>query len=144
MSDEGRVNLTEQFEGLRLNAYPDPATRRAPWTIGYGHTGPEVVSGLEWSQAQAEAALMKDLESAEDTVNSLVVSPLTQNQFDSLVDFVFNEGAEHFERSTLLKLLNAGKFEDADAEFARWIFANGRKLPGLVARREAEAENFDE
>ncbi|MBX3482557.1 glycoside hydrolase family protein [Phenylobacterium sp.] len=48
-------------EGLRLRAYPDPLSGGAPWTIGYGHTGPEVRQGLAWTEAQAEAVLMADI-----------------------------------------------------------------------------------
>jgi lysozyme len=46
-------------EGLRLNAYQDTV---GVWTIGYGHTGPEVKRGLVWSKEQAEAALISDVE----------------------------------------------------------------------------------
>lgn len=49
-------------EGLRLVAYPDPVSKGDPWTIGYGHTGPEVVPGLVWTEEEAERALLADIE----------------------------------------------------------------------------------
>lgn len=48
-------------EGLRLKAYPDPLSGGDPWTIGYGHTGPDVLRGTVWTREQAEAALIADI-----------------------------------------------------------------------------------
>jgi lysozyme len=56
------VSDLKRDEGLRLTAYPDPLSGGDPWTIGYGHTGPEVHRGLRWTQRQAEAALLADIE----------------------------------------------------------------------------------
>ncbi|NTX17970.1 lysozyme [Burkholderia cepacia] len=165
------LQLTESFEGCVLNAYPDPASplgkelqRRglwkqtlagvpipadllnklngAPWTIGYGHTGPEVRYGLVWTQAQAEAALMKDVQGAVGAVNRLVKVPLSQCQFDALVDFVFNLGETRFAGSTMLRLLNAGLYEAAANEFQKWDMAGGVHVAGLLRRRQAEAREF--
>jgi lysozyme len=131
--------LTEQFEGLRLTAYQDSV---GVWTIGYGHTGADVHPGLTISQQQASALLLNDVASAVATVNRLVSVPLTQNQFDALVDFVFNAGAGNFSGSTLLRELNAGDYAAAAAQFARWVHAGNQILPGLVARRKAEQDLF--
>lgn len=131
--------LTEQFEGLRLTAYQDSV---GVWTIGYGHTGADVHPGLTITQEQASALLSKDVASAVADVNRLVKVPLTQNQFDALVDFVFNVGGGNFATSTLLRDLNAGNYAAAAAQFPRWVHAGGEILPGLVARRKAEQTLF--
>ncbi len=142
-SDAARQSLTEAFEGDVLTAYPDPGTGAEPFTIGYGHTGPDVTPGLIITQAQADALLEQDVQSAVNAVNIAVTATLTQHQADALIDFAFNVGVANFRSSTLLKLVNAGDMADADLEFARWIRAAGKVLPGLVKRRAAEAAWFD-
>jgi lysozyme len=112
------------------------------WTIGVGHTGPEVRAGLVWTDAQVMDALRVDVSWAVAALNKLVRVPLDQNQVNALVDFIFNEGAGNFGGSTLLRLLNAGDYAGADAQFKRWNLAGGRVLAGLVKRREDEAEEF--
>ena len=134
--------LTENFEGLRLTAYPDPATHGDPWTIGYGHTGAEVHQGMTITQEQAEEFLMQDVQKAVQTVNSKVHTDLTQNEFDALVDFVFNCGAGNFAGSTLLRKINAGDMEGAALEFEKWTHADGKVMAGLIKRRHAEAVLF--
>ena len=126
-------------EGLRLKAYLDTG---GVWTIGYGHTGPEVVKGLTITMEQAEALLTEDLRTAEDHVNSAVKVKLTQNQFDALVSFVYNIGGGAFKESTLLRLLNAGDYEGAANQLPRWVKDNGRLIDGLVNRRREERELF--
>jgi GH24 family phage-related lysozyme (muramidase) len=71
LTPEGWTLLTT-WEGCELSAYPDPASGGAPWTIGYGHTGPDVVRGLTISQAQAEACLKQDAVVAAGAVDRLV------------------------------------------------------------------------
>jgi lysozyme len=132
--------LTENFESCRLTAYQDV---KGVWTIGYGHTGPEVVAGLVWTQNQADTALVCDIQSAVNTVNRLVTAPMTQGVFDSLVDFVFNVGSGNFAGSTLLKLLNSGDTESAAQQFERWDYAGGVQIAGLLRRREAEKQEFN-
>jgi len=136
------LHLTENFEGLRLTAYPDPATNGDPWTIGYGHTGTEVHQGMTITQEQAEEFLMQDVQKAVQTVNSKVHTDLTQNEFDALVDFVFNCGAGNFAGSTLLRKINAGDMEGAALEFEKWTHADGKVMAGLIKRRHAEAVLF--
>ena len=136
------LHLTENFEGLRLTAYPDPATHGDPWTIGYGHTGAEVHQGMTITQEQAEEFLMQDVQKAVQTVNSKVHTDLTQNEFESLVDFVFNCGAGNFAGSTLLRKINAGDMEGAALEFQKWDKAAGHVMAGLVRRRQAETDLF--
>jgi lysozyme len=131
--------LTEQFEGLRLTPYQDSV---GVWTIGYGHTGPDVHPGLTITQMDAEALLLRDVGDAARSVNQLVTIPLTQNEFDALVDFVFNLGATAFAGSTLLRDLNAGNLAAAAGEFQKWDHAGGRVLAGLLQRRLGEASLF--
>ena len=131
--------ITKQFEGCQLEAYQCPAGK---WTVGYGHTGPDVYKGLKIDQARADQLLMLDLQSAQNTVNNLVEPQISQNQFDALCDFVFNVGAGNFGTSTLLKKVNAQDYAGALQEFPKWNKGGGKVLPGLTKRRAAEAELF--
>ena len=137
-SNEG-LSMTEQFEGLRLTAYQD---QTGTWTIGYGHTGPDVHSGLTITQEHAQALLAQDVSSSSACVNNAVTVPLSQNQFDALVDFVFNLGCAAFTGSTLLRELNAGNFTGAAAQFPLWDHAGGVVVAGLLRRRQAEQALF--
>ena len=136
----GLKQLTEAFEGCRLVAYQDV---RGVWTIGYGHTGPEVVEGLVWGKVQAEAALLFDTLRAENCVNRSVFVPITQGEFDALVDFTFNVGCSAFEKSTMLKLINSQAFQAAAKEFEKWVYAGGKKVAWLLRRRLAEETVFN-
>ena len=133
------LSLTESFEGCKLSAYQDP---KGVWTIGYGHTGPEVVLGLVWTLDQCQVALAKDILWAASVVNNHVRVSLDQRQFDALVDFTFNDGSGNFENSTLLKLVNSGDLAGADEEFGKWVESGGVVLSGLVRRRLAESTLF--
>jgi len=134
------LDLIKQSEGCKLTAYPDPGTGGAPWTIGYGHTGPEVKKGLVWTQAQADSALADDVSRFADGVSALLGSaPTTQGQFDAMVSLAYNIGLGNFRESTLLRLHKEGDYAGAANQFARWRFAAGKELPGLVKRRAAEA-----
>lgn len=133
------IQLTEAFESCRLTAYPDI---KGIMTIGYGHTGPEVVEGSVWTQDQADSQLVVDLQHAERVVSELVTMPLTQGEYDGLVDLVFNIGSGNFSSSTLLKLLNAGDISGAAGEFEKWSHASGVVVAGLLRRRLAEKQEF--
>lgn len=133
------LDLIKQFEGLYLNAYRCPAG--VP-TIGYGHTA-GVAMGQTITQQQADDYLRRDVRQLERAVARLVTVPLTQGQFDALVSFAFNLGEGALAQSTLLRLLNAGDYAGAAAQFDRWNKAGGRVLPGLVRRRAAERALFE-
>lgn len=135
------IELTKQFEGCRLKAYPDPATKGAPWTIGFGHTR-GVKQGDTCTQEQADKWLLEDMQWAIAAVKALVTVPLNDNQLTALADFVFNVGVGNFKSSTLLRNLNAGNYEVAAQQFARWIYAAGKVMGGLVRRRQAEMDLF--
>ena len=133
------LDLIKQFEGLYLNSYRCPAG--IP-TIGYGHTA-GVAMGQTITQQQADDYLRRDVRQFERAVSRQVTVPLTQGQFDALVSFAFNLGEGALAQSTLLRLLNAGDYAGAAAQFDRWNKAAGRVLPGLVRRRAAERALFE-
>ena len=133
------IDLIKQFEGLRLAAYQDMV---GVWTIGYGHTGPDVKPGLVITQQQAEQLLINDLAQFERRVNDLVTVQINQNQFDALVSFSYNLGVGALQKSTLLRLLNAGSYQPAADEFPRWNRAGGNVVAGLTRRRYAERQLF--
>jgi lysozyme len=132
------LHLTEESEGCRLRAYPD--STGIP-TIGYGHTK-GVRLGDVCTQEQAERWLREDIAYAEAEVNRVVRVPLTQGEFDALVDFTFNCGRGNFDHSTLLALVNKGDMVHAAAQFERWDKAGGKVVAGLLRRRQAEAAEF--
>lgn len=136
---ENCFNLIKQFEGLRLTSYQDQV---GVWTIGYGHTGQSVHAALTITQDCADEYLHADVSGAVDCVNREVAVDISQNQFDALVDFVFNLGCQALKGSTLLAYLNAGRDADAAGQFQRWDHAGGVEVPGLLARRQAEARLF--
>src|SRR5208337_3993530 len=100
-------------------------------TIGWGHTY-DVQLGQVITQEQADAFLLADVQNAVNYVNRLVTIPLTQCEFDALVDFSFNAGCGAFASSTMLKLLNAGDYNGAAAQFDRWVYAGGQVIAGLL------------
>lgn len=132
-SREG-LKLTEDFEGLRLEAYLDSVG--VP-TIGYGHTA-GVQLGMVWTNDQAETALMEDIEFVVRQINRNATIDLGQHRFDSLVDFAFNLGWDALYHSTLWRYMMAGNFAAADHEFPKWDHAGGKELAGLERRRVAE------
>jgi lysozyme len=135
-------NLIKMYEGFSAFPYLCPA---GVLTIGFGTTkinGNPVNSGHKVTVDEANVLLEQDLKRFEDSINFLVKVELTQTQFDALVSFVYNLGAENFKKSTLLKKINAKDFLGAAEEFSRWNKAKGKVLPGLTRRRTAEKELF--
>ena len=137
---ERGTEILKYFEGCKLTAYQDSV---GVWTIGYGHTK-GVYDGMTVTQDQAEQMLLSELEEYEGYIKDMVTVPLTQNQFDALVVWVYNLGPTNFRNSTLLKELNAGNYNAAGQEITRWNKAGGKVLAGLVKRREAEAQLFSD
>ncbi len=134
--------IIKESEGLVLTAYPDPGTGGDPWTIGYGHTGPDVRQGVTWTQGQADQALQNDLTKFETGVNGMIARPLNSNQFSALVSFAYNVGLGALQNSTLLRDVNAGDFAGATAQFGQWVNGGNGPLPGLVTRRQRESALF--
>ena len=136
--------LLKTWEGCRLSAYPDPASGAEPWTIGYGHTGPEVSPGLTISQAQADGWLEADVAKAAAAVNRLLAPVvLSPTQRDALVSFCFNVGAAALESSTLQRRLLAGEPVQTviASELPRWCKGPNGPLEGLKRRRAAEVQH---
>lgn len=132
--------LIKGYEKLKLVAYlPTPEDK---WTIGWGHTGLEVVEGLVWSLDQAEAAFIRDTGGSVLQVIRSTDVLLSQEQFDALVAFTFNIGVTAEGHSTLIAFVNQRKWMAAAAEFPKWNKQAGQVLAGLVARRAAERALF--
>ncbi|MGN6363370.1 glycoside hydrolase family protein [Asticcacaulis taihuensis] len=136
------VELIKSFEGLRTAAARLPDGR---WTLGYGHTF-SAREGARVTQEDADALLRFDLLPVVDAINNLVLVPLNQNQFDALVSFCFNIGAENFAQSTVLKRINEGRYAEAALAMDSWRSAefNGQTyvLAPLIRRRAAEKDLF--
>ncbi len=147
ISDTG-VALIKQFESFQANLYNDPADH---CTIGYGtlvHRGKcdgteseEYKKGI--TEARATELLRADAASAAGAVSGNVTVALNQNQFDALVSFTYNVGNTAFQNSTLLTKLNGSDYAAVPTEMRKWVNAGGKKLQGLVNRREAEIELFN-
>jgi len=151
-SEEGR-KFIETWERLFLQSYDD-ATERVVGpgdkvygvlTIGWGHTSeagpPAVYPGMKISESEADEIMASDLRSVEIEVNHFIGAHLlTQAQFDALVSFHFNTGG--LGRSSVLRDIQSGNFENVPADLALWNKAGGKVLRGLVKRRHAEGEMF--
>ena len=138
------LELISQFEGLSLKPYLDAVN--IP-TIGYGSTfyedGTKVTMGdSEITKERALLLLRNVVQKFEKSVTTSVKVPINQNQFDALMSLVYNIGTGNFNNSTLLKLLNANKYEEAANEFLKWNKAGGKVLAGLMNRRQKEMELF--
>ena len=137
------VDLICGFEGKRLVAYDDGV---GVWTIGFGTTiypnGIKVKKGDTCTEAQAKSYMAHDLKKFEQAVNGAVNIPLNQNQFDALVSLAYNIGTGAFNKSTLVKKLNAGDIRGAADQFDVWVNAGGKRMQGLVNRRAKEKEVF--
>ena len=132
------IELIKRYEGLRLKAYVCPA---GVATIGWGHTK-GVKAGMVIDLAEAERMLADDIAIAERCVNCDAEN-LNQNQFDALVSFVFNVGVSAYRSSTLRSMvINKPDSPVIANEFGRWKYSNGRVLPGLVRRRQAESDLY--
>ena len=140
--NERGIEMVKSFEGLALKPYLRPAN---VWTMGYGATVGSDDKPIDLDMepiSEAEALLLRDLESSEGSVSRLIKTALTENQFSALTSFTFNVGAGALQRSTLRMKLNRGEVQNAADEFPKWKFANKRILAGLVRRRAAERALF--
>ena len=141
VTDDG-LALIKHFEGFEPEIYICPGG----WpTIGYGHVvrndeRERFTDGID--EATAEELLRRDVGAAERAVLRFIRVPLEDGRFDALGSFTFNLGAGALQRSTLRRKVNRGEHDAVPAEFRRWVWAGGRKLKGLMRRREAEAELY--
>lgn len=130
------LNLIKNFEGLRLKAYKPVSTEKF-WTIGYGHSGPEIKQGQVISQEEAERLLKNDLKRFEKQVEENVKIKLNDNQFSALVSFCYNAGL-----GNLLKLIKNRNTSQIAAAIPLYNKGGGKVLAGLVRRRTAEKNLF--
>lgn len=133
------IDLIKEFEGCVLYVYKDAVGLP---TIGIGHL---IKSGEKFTtitMQEAEDLLRSDIKIFEDALNKSIKVPVTQNQFDAMLSLAFNIGYGAFNKSTLLKKVNANDFSGAANEFRKWNKAGGRVLPGLIRRRTAEQKLF--
>ena len=137
ISEEG-LSLIKKYEGCELKAYRCPAN---VLTIGYGHIK-DVKEGDQITKEEANYMLQEEMIEYEGYVNDMVDVELNQSQYDSLCAWVYNLGPTNFQSSTLLKVLNKGRYNEVPQEIKRWNKANGQVLNGLIKRREAEALLF--
>lgn len=133
------VDFIKEKESCRTSAYKDLG---GVWTIGYGHTGPEVQEGLQWSSSECEATLARDVEKVEEQVKALVKVPLNDNQMAALISFAYNLGVGALKRSELLSIINRADYLHASTGFMNWASVDGRRVKGLVKRRLEEALLF--
>lgn len=128
-------SLIRRFEGCRLMPYICPA---GVWTCGWGSTGLDVFPGREWTQEYADKRLEQDaLKFAHGTLT--LCPALDGERLCAIADFSYNLGLGRLKASTLRRRLEEGRWDAARDELRRWVYGGGRKLPGLVLRREAEA-----
>lgn len=139
--NEAGLTLIKLAEGLRLKAYRDVA---GILTIGYGHTGSDVRPQSIITEKDAEALLNDDLEDVVDGVNRALRVMVTANQFSALCSLAYNIGLGNFNKSTLLKRLNAGDYKGAAEQFLAWKYVNKVAVAGLEARRKAEKALFEQ
>lgn len=145
------ITLIQEFEGYgrdigggMVRSYPDPATGRDPWTIGWGTTGPDVREGTTWTKTKAEERFVAHVADFAWRVRKLLDgAATTQNQFDAMVSLAYNIGSGAFGESTLLKKHKVGDYAGAAAEFDKWVRGAGKIMPGLVRRRKAERKLYE-
>ena len=136
------IDLIKQFEGFRPKAYQDSV---GVWTIGYGTTrinGQPVKAGMTITEDQALQLVQQEVNKLWSQIESITNVSLNDNQMNALVDFAYNLGFGSLKNSTLMRLVNQSKFDEAANQFPRWVYAGGKVLPGLVKRREAEKQLF--
>ena len=130
--------LIMKYEGLYLRSYLCPA---GVWTIGYGATGQGIGPNVVWTREQAEARL--ELDMAKFWRAALKLSPclaLYPEIHEAIADFCFNLGTGRYKGSTLKRRVDAEDWDGACEEIVKWVYGGGKRLRGLVARRQEEAE----
>lgn len=150
LPSNGEINqdglaLIKSFEGYSPDAYRDPI---GIWTIGFGSIwgmdGKRVTGDHQTiSKLTAQALLRREVANSGRACRRLVGTDiLNNNQFSACVSFVYNLGSGSFKASTLRRLILRHDLGSAEGQFSRWVFAGGRKLKGLIRRREAERQLF--
>ncbi|UYH50575.1 lysozyme [Candidatus Kirkpatrickella diaphorinae] len=138
------AEFVARLEDFRDRPYQDAT---GTWTIGYGTTflpngapvGPQTSPITE---TEAKAFMMRDLCAFWDRVSPAVRVPLRQGQRIALLSLTYNIGVTAFRGSTILRLLNEGKQNEAAVAFFDWIMSKGRIVGGLINRRKKECLLF--
>lgn len=134
------VDILKQFEGYRPTPYICPGGYK---TIGYGHLiKPGELFQTLLTPDDAHQLLLQDINDVEYQLSSLIKVSLNLGQRDALISFIFNVGLNAFQRSTMRRKINREDHDGAIGEFIRWIWAGGRKMPGLYQRRCLEADIY--
>jgi lysozyme len=149
ISQEG-ITLIKHYEGCPKDADGNAVSYRCAAnkaTIGYGSLklidGSPVQDNMKISMQEAEDLLAHELEEYEGYINDMVTVPLKQNEMDAMVSWVFNLGPTNLKNSTLLRVLNEGKYHEVPEQIKRWNKVNGKVNEGLVKRRKSEALLFE-
>ena len=144
--DQKGIDLITKWEGLRLNPYLCSAN--VP-TIGYGSTfyenGKRVkITDDPITKERAEQLFKKTLISYENAVNALLgTKTVTQNQYNALVSFAYNLGSAALKSSMLMKKVLANPNDQTiEKEFNKWVNAGGKRVQGLVERRDDEVKMY--
>ena len=143
-ASQNAVNLIKRFEGCRFSPYRDAG---GLWTIGYGHLigdGKSLPANINrnFTEEEINALLIEDVARFERGLNMCLVVPVTQNQFDACISWVFNLGLAEFKKY-IAPCINGGDDpEEIVAEMVKFHFVGKTSLKGLVDRREAEKELF--
>lgn len=144
---DAALELGKRWEGLHRVVRRQPRLEIGPYicpagilTIGYGHTGPDVVPGQIITPWDAQELLYADmrLAQAQVLVHSPKLAVASPERLGAITDFVFNLGIGRYKASTLRRKINADEWDDVPAELRKWVYGGGKKLPGLILRREAE------
>ncbi|VEB98956.1 Phage-related lysozyme (muraminidase) [Cedecea lapagei] len=141
MSGAGAIaiagTMLTDLEGVGYTPYYDVA---GVLTVCYGHTGADIIKTKTYTEAECRAMLDKDLVPFARTVERSVKVPATEYQKAALISFSYNVGVTAFERSSLLRQLNAGNYQAACDGLRQWIYAGGKQWEGLINRRDVEHE----
>jgi lysozyme len=130
--------LVTKWEGVRYYAYPDPATHGAPWTVCYGHTGPDVVQGRAYTKAECDALLDADMAEADAIVRHCIPVPMLRHVEAALVSATFNLGARVVCGSAVQRKALANDWPGACEALSQFNHAGGRVMRGLTLRRADE------
>ena len=133
------TKLIKSSEGCKLTAYQCPA---GVWTVGYGCTGNGIVKGTVWTQIQADESLHElALKMLNDACRlSPILATASVSRLAAIADFIYNLGEGNYQKSTLKLRVDKGEWVSAQTEIKKWNKGGGKILPGLVIRRQKEAD----
>lgn len=143
------VEFVQGFEGREYIAYADPGQpkNKALLTVCSGVTNLAipgyVIEGKTYTKEECDVAEATILKKVSEDIAPLIKQDMSLEQREMLIDFTYNLGVANFSKSTLLKKINANDCKGASLEFDKWAKAAGKTMKGLVRRRDAEQDRFD-